>query len=213
MISTSVKGYLDSLPRSGGECRICFDTRSEGPEAERVVSLTCGHPFGDCCLYDWFTMEMTPTSYGSCPICCKRLFKDPVQEQFLRSRFWLLVLFMTLLIMNAVVDIATTGVSGIPHVCGPWFAFPITAVSSLFHLYGPWFAFPIVGVTLLLRLSLEILAWKNGRQEHERWPIFAIFGGLVVAKIWLTIHVWKDGGTLGIALLRTLLLILGVCVL
>ena len=89
----SPKQYIDSLPRGGIECGICYDAFDEGPARETGVVLTCGHVFGEGCLGKWFEMEKRP--YGSCPLCRRRLFKHTPARR-IRQLNWKMVLVVSI---------------------------------------------------------------------------------------------------------------------
>ncbi len=69
----SIKRSLEALPEISLEilaedhksCNICMEQFTDATDAERPVSLSCGHIFGSSCIKAWASQVSQPT----CPMC------------------------------------------------------------------------------------------------------------------------------------------------
>ena len=72
----SIKRFLEALPEiqlkdlseDHKNCNICMEQYTDATDAEKPVSLRCGHIFGSSCIMNW-VLSSEVSHHSTCPMC------------------------------------------------------------------------------------------------------------------------------------------------
>lgn len=77
------RSYTEEDDGDGTACPICYEPWEESGE-HRLVSLKCGHLFGESCLTQWFNQQNQAKNRMFCPVCRTKAMQHHIRPIFAR---------------------------------------------------------------------------------------------------------------------------------